>query len=205
MSKHLVSGLVRAAFLAPAFALACAAAVAQPVRGTIERVDGNLLSFRSTEGAELTLTLADTAVVVALMKASMADIKEGTYLGSAAMPQADGSQKALEIHIFPDQMRGTGDGHRPYAPVPSGTMTNGATTGPIVTGIDGATIVVKYKDGEKKIDVPANVPVVTLVPGSDKADIKPGVIVFVPTQKQDDGTLHAGAVLFGKDGLTPPM
>jgi len=142
-------------------------------------------------------------VGVALVKASMADIKEGTYLGSAAMPQADGSQKALEIHIFPDQMRGTGDGHRPYAQVPSGTMTNGATSGPIVTGIDGSTIVVKYKDGEKKIVVSKDVPIVRYEIGS-RSDLKPGArfTVSAPVRKAD-GSLEASRINAGRDGVVP--
>lgn len=198
-----MSGSIRAALLAATFALSCAAAVAQPVRGTIEKVDGNVLSFRSNEGAELKLALAADALILALVKATLADIKEGTYLGSAAIPQTDGSQKALEIHIFPDQMRGTGDGHRPYAQVPSGTMTNGATTGPVVTGIDGSTIVVKYKDGEKKIVVTKDVPIVRYEIGS-KSDLKPGArfTVSAPVRK-GDGSLEASRINVGRDGVVP--
>ncbi len=198
-----MSGLTRVALLAATLALSCAAAVAQPVRGTIEKVDGNLLSFRSSEGAELKLTLGDNAMIIAIVKASMADIKEGTYLGSAAMPQADGSQKALEIHIFPDQMRGTGDGHRPYAQVPSGTMTNGATSGPIVTGVDGSTLVVKYKDGEKKILVTKDVPIVRYEIGS-RSDLRPGArfTVSAPIRKAD-GSLEASRINVGRDGVVP--
>ncbi len=185
-----------------------ASAIAQPgtvrVRGTIEKVDGNLLSFRSSEGAELKLTLAADALILALVKATMADIKEGTYLGSAAVPQADGSQKALEIHIFPEQMRGTGDGHRPYAQVPSGTMTNGATSGPVVTGIDGSTLVVKYKDGEQKILVTKDVPIVRYVLG-DQSDLKPGArfTVFAPVRNAD-GSFQATRINVGRDGVVPP-
>src|SRR5438876_6017146 len=98
-------------------------------------------------------------MIIAEGKASMEEIKEGTFLRSAAMPQPDGSQKALEVHIFPEQLRGTGEGHRPYAPVPNSTMTNGAASGAAVEGIDGATMVLKYKDGEKKIVVPPNAPI----------------------------------------------
>src|SRR5216684_8743194 len=139
-------------------AASCAAATAQTlrVRGTIEKADGNLLTLKSTDGAELKLTLTENAMIVAVVKASMADIKEGTFLGSAAMPQPDGSQKALEVHIFPDAMRGTGEGHRPYAPVADSTMTNG-TVGQAVTAVDGHAITVKYRDGEKKIVVPPGV------------------------------------------------
>src|SRR5258708_7405397 len=134
-------------------AASCATATAQTlrVRGTIEKADGNVLSLKSTDGAAVKLTLTDDARIVAVVKASMADIKEGTFLGSAAMPQPDGSQKALEVHIFPEQMRGTGEGHRPYAPVPNSTMTNGAASAATANGADAPTPDVKYQAAEKKI------------------------------------------------------
>jgi len=188
------------------------------VRGTIETVDGNVLTLRSNAGAELKLTLTENALIVAVVKASMADIKEGTYLGSAAIPQPDGSQKALEVHIFPEQMRGTGEGHRPYAPVPNGTMTNGTLTGAAMTGaamtngaasgstvagVEGSTIVVKYKDGEKKIVVPPNAPILRYEIGS-KGDLKPGAqfIVGAATTKPD-GTLEANRINVGREGVVP--
>jgi hypothetical protein len=185
----------------------CAVAAGQSlrVRGTIERVDGNVLLVRSSEGAELELTLVENATIVAVAKASMADIREGTYLGSAAIPQSDGSQKALEVHIFPEQMRGAGEGHRPYAPVPESTMTNGSTSGSMVAGVDGSSIVVKYKEGEKKIVVVPETVIVTYVPG-DKSELKPGAKIFIGgANKKDDGTLEASAVSVGRDGITPPM
>src|SRR5206468_6659305 len=105
------------------------------------------------------LTLTANPQIVGVVKASIADIKENTFLGSAAMPQPDGTQKALEVHIFPEAMRGTGEGHRPFT-TPGSTMTNGAASGATVTGVDGPKITVKYKDGEKTIVVPPNVPIV---------------------------------------------
>ena len=171
----------------------CATAAAQPVRGTIETVDGNLLTLRSNAGAEFKLMLSENALIVAVVKASMADIKEGTFLGSAAIPQPDGSQKALEVHIFPEQMRGTGEGHRLYAPVPSGTMTNGtmtngATSGSTVAGVDGSTIVIKYKDGEKKIVVPPNVPILRYEIGG-RGDLREGArFTVIAATKKPDGT-----------------
>ena len=123
-------------------AASCTIASAQPaptvrVKGTIEKVDGNTLTLKTGDG-EAKLMLAGNAQVVAVVKASMADIKENTFLGSAAMPQPDGTQKALEVHIFPEAMRGTGEGHRPFAPTPGGTMTNGTAAGATVTGVDGS-------------------------------------------------------------------
>src|ERR1700756_3278788 len=156
-------------------AASCSAATAQTVRmrGTIERADSNVLSLKPSEGAEVKLTLTEDAVIVAVVKSSMADIKEGTFLGSTAMPQPDDSQKALEVHIFPEQMRGTGEGHRPYSPVPNSTMTNGTVSSATVASVDGSTMVLKYKDGEKKIVVPPNTPIVRYEIGN-KSDLKAG-------------------------------
>ena len=159
-------------------AASCMIAYAQPahtvrLRGTIENVNGNSLSLKGTDGAAVRLTLTNDVLVVAVVKASMGDIKENTFLGSAAMPQTDGTQRALEVHIFPEQMRGTGEGHRPYPPVANSTMTNGTASGATVTGVEGSTITVKYKDGEKKIIVPPGTPIVRYEIGS-QSDLKPG-------------------------------
>ncbi len=186
-------------------AASCAAATAQTVRvrGTIERVDGNVLTLKSSDGAELKLTLTENAMIVAVVKASMADIKEGTFLGSAAMPQPDGSQKALEVHIFPEQMRGTGEGHRPYAPVANSTMTNGSASGATVAGVDGSAMIVKYKDGEKRIVVPPDTPVVRYEVGG-KGDLKAGVrFTVLAATKKPDGTLEANRINVGRDGVVP--
>lgn len=181
---------------------------AQPAKterlhGTIEKVDSSVLMLKSGNGAELKLALAGNATIVAVVKASMADIKENTFLGSAAMPQPDGSQKALEVHIFPEQMRGTGEGHRPYAPVPNGTMTNGTAAGAVVSGIDGSIITVKYKDGEKKIVVPPNTPIVRYEIGS-AADLKPGAhFAVLAATKMPDGSYEAARINVGRGGVVP--
>jgi len=196
---------VQIALAGAIIAASCAAATAQTlrVRGTIEKADGNVLTLRSTDGAELKLTLTDNALIVAVVRASMADIKEGTFLGSAAMPQPDGSQKALEVHIFPEQMRGTGEGHRPYAPVPNSTMTNGSASGATVTGVDGAAMLVKYKDGEKKIVVPPEAPIVRYEIGG-KGDLKAGVrFTVLAATRKPDGTLEASRINVGRDGVVP--
>jgi hypothetical protein len=188
-------------------ALAASSAWAQQgqsmrVRGTIEKVDGKTLLVKARDGAVLTLALADNAQVVGVVKASLADIKEGTFIGSGAMPQADGSQKALEVHIFAESQRGTGEGHRPWDGAPSSTMTNG-TVGATVTGVDGPTITVKYKDGEKKIVVPPGVPIVRYEIGS-LSELKPGAsITVVSATKQPDGTFSAARVNVGRDGVVP--
>jgi hypothetical protein len=177
------------------------------VRGTIERVEGQTLIVQSREGAELKVVLADNALVVGLVKASLSDIKPGSFVGVTGMPQADGSQKAIEVHIFPEAMRGTGEGHRPWDLRPQSTMTNAnvVTVEQTVTGVEGRTLTLKYKDGEKKIVVPPDTPIVTYLP-ADKRELKPGVKIFIAAaNKQPDGTLQAPRVNFGKDGLTPPM
>jgi hypothetical protein len=187
---------------------ACATAFAQQaqtmrVQGTIAKVDGDVLTLKTSDGTEQKLTLTGNATIVAVVKASMAEVKEGVFLGSAAMPQPDGSQKALEVHIFPEQMRGTGEGHRPYAPVPNSTMTNGTASGATVVSSDGSTMLVKYKDGEKKIVVPPNTPIVRYEIGS-KADLKPGAAFRVlAATKKPDGTLEAARINVGRDGVVP--
>ena len=195
---------IQMALVGAILAVSCTAtAQTMRVRGTIAKADGNALTLKSSDGTELKLTLTENAMIVAVVKASMAEIKEGTFLGSAAMPQADGSQKALEVHIFPEQMRGTGEGHRPYAPVPDSTMTNGSASGATVAGVDGATMMVKYKDGEKKIVVPPDVPIVRYEIGGS-GDLKAGArFTVVAATKKPDGTLEASRINVGRDGVVP--
>jgi hypothetical protein len=173
------------------------------VRGTIDRVEGDLYVVKARSGGELKVKLAENVMVVALTKASLADIKQGSYVGVAGMPQADGSQKALEVHIFPEAMRGTGDGHRGWDLQPSSTMTNGNVEQTAASS-DGQVLMLKYKDGEKKIVVPADAPIVVYVPG-EKSELKPGASIFIAAAtKQPDGTLQAPRVNVGR-GVAPPM
>jgi hypothetical protein len=186
----------------------CAFAAAQQadtvrIRGTIEKVDGHTLMLKGSDGAEHKLTLTGNAMIVAVVKASMADIKENTFLGSAAMPQPDGTQKALEVHIFPEQMRGTGEGHRPYAPVANSTMTNGTASGASVAGVDGSTMVVKYKEGEKKIVVPPGTPIVRYEIGGH-GDLAAGAhFTVLAATKMPDGSYEAARINVGRDGVVP--
>jgi len=174
------------------------------VRGTIENVDGNVLTVKTREGQDVKVKLPDNARVLGLEKASIDDIKQGTYIGVSAMPQTDGSQKALHVHIFPDAMRGVAEGFGPWDVRPNSTMTN-ATVDNMVTGNDGRNITVKYKDGEKKIVVPPDAPIVKYVPGNKDA-LKAGAKIFIVAAiKQPDGTLEAPNVSVGLNGLTPPM
>lgn len=174
------------------------------LRGTIERVEGPVYVVKSRDGNELKVTLADNALVVAIVKASPSDIKQGSFVGVTGMPQTNGNQKAIEVHIFPEAMRGTGEGHYAWDLRPQSTMTN-ANVEQTVTGVDGQTLTLKYKDGEKKIIVPPEASIVTYRPG-DKGDLKPGVKIFIAAaKKQADGSLQAPRINYGKDGLTPPM
>ena len=173
------------------------------IRGTIERVDGAIYVIKARDGAELKITLADNAQIAGIIKASLADIKQNSFVGVTAMAQPDGSLNAVEVHIFPESMRGTGEGHYPWDLQPQSTMTN-ANVEEVVSAVDGRTLTLKYKDGEKKITVSANAPIVAYVPG-DKNDIKPGAKVFIVAVKQADGTYQGRAWRIGRDGLTPPM
>jgi hypothetical protein len=173
------------------------------VRGTIERVEGDVYVIKAKGGNEFKLTLAANAPVAAVIKASLADAKAGSYVGIATLPQADGSQRALEVLIFPENMRGVGEGHYGWDLQPSSMMTNGNVE-QTVTATDGQVLTVKYKDGEKKITVPPDVPIVTFAPG-DKSELKPGASIFVSAAKQQpDGTLQAPRIGVGR-GVVPPM
>ncbi len=134
------------------------------VRGTIEQVDGPNLVVKSRDGAELKVVLADNALVVAIAKASLADVKPGAFVGVTGMPQADGTQRAVEVHVFPEAMRGTGEGHRPWDLQPQSTMTNGNIDQTVVE-VEGQTLTLSYKGGEKKIVVPSDTSIVSIAPG----------------------------------------
>jgi hypothetical protein len=186
-------------------AIAATATLAQQpqtirLRGVIDKLDGHAVLAKSATGEALKLNLADKVLVVAVVKASMADIKEGLFIGSGAMPQPDGSQKALEVHIFAESMRGTGEGSRPWDGAPNSTMTNG-TVGANVSGIDGPVITVTYKDGEKKIVVTPNVRYEV----ADLGAIKPGAPFSVTAAvKQADGSFDVNRINVGRDGASPP-
>jgi hypothetical protein len=174
------------------------------IRGTIEAVDGPLLTVKSREGSEMKVRVTDNVAVFGVAEAAMSEIKPGSYIGVSAMPEPDGTQKALAVHIFPETQRGAAEGFRPWDLRPNSTMTN-ATVAETVAGTDGQNILVKYKDGEKKVVVPPDTPIVTFVAG-DKSELKPGakIIIFSATRKVD-GTLEAARVNVGRDGITPPM
>jgi hypothetical protein len=170
------------------------------VAGVIDSIDGHTLLGKSTKGT-LKLNLADKVVVVEVHKASLSDIKPNDFIGSGAMPQPDGTQKAIEVHIFPESMRGTGEGFRPWTH-PGSTMTNG-TVGQTVTGVSGQTITVSYKGGQQKIVVPPGTPIVRYQVG-DMSALKPGAAFAVlAAVKQPDGSYNVARINVGVGGVVP--
>jgi hypothetical protein len=201
ISRVFVAATVMSVFASAAWAQAPAPV---RIRGTIISVDGATLMIKSREGADMKVKMTDNVVVVGIAKSSLADIKPNSYIGVSAMPEPDGTQKALAIHIFPEAQRGTGEGFRAWDLRPNSTMTN-ATVAETVAGTDGQNIMVKYKDGEKKVVVPTGTPIVAFVTG-DKAELKAGAkVIIFGANKKDDGSLEAGRVGVGLDGITPPM
>jgi len=200
------SKIQRVLVAAASFALVCIALPASAqeivrIRGTIERIDGPAYVIKSRDGAELKLTLTDNPLYVAIAPSTMADIKPGMFVGSAGMMQPDGTQKAIEVHIFPESMRGTGEGHYDWDLKPQSKMTNG-NVDQSVSGVDGPVLSVKYKDGEKKLVVTPETVVVTYVTGN-KDEVKPGIKVFVAAKKQPDGTFQAPRITYGRNGAGP--
>jgi hypothetical protein len=203
----------RSSFRRPLIALAmvaastlCALAQQSPtpsrVRGTIESVDGDVVNVKSRSGEDFKLHMTSDIRIVGITKISLADIKVGSFIGTTTVPGADGMPTAVEVHVFPENMRGTGEGSRPYDLKPNSTMTN-ATVSESVVGNDGHTLLVKYKDGEKKLLVTPETPVVTYVP-ADKSDLKPGAKVIACMKQLPDGSYESNRISVGRDGLTPP-
>lgn len=199
MARALVLALVLLAVLT---SLAVAQAPAR-VRGSVEKLDGQVLTVRSREGVTVAIRLADNYAVVAVTKAALGDITPGVFVGTAALRLADGTLRAQEIVVFPESARGAGEGHYPWDLTPESTMTN-ATVDAMVNRVDGPVLTLKYKGGEVRVVVPADAPVVTFGPG-DRALLAPGAHVFIPGTRQADGTVTATRVLVGTDGLVPPM
>jgi hypothetical protein len=180
----------------------------QRVSGTIERVDGNTIYGKGGDGSAITLKLADNVAITAVLKATFADIKPGDYVGTGGVPQPDGSQKAVELRIFPQPQADGGHYYEGWYGARNGTMTNGfvqpaGTVGATLTGEGDPTIVVKYPQGEKRIVIPANAHVVRNVFGS-KDDLKAGAAFRAQAAtKQPDGSYTAAAITVGRDGARP--
>jgi len=165
-------------------------------------LDGQRLAVATASG-EVRITLMEPLTVIGVAAAHLADITPGSYVGTAARPQSDGTLRALEVHIFPETLRGTGEGHRPMDP-PDRTMTN-ATVQDVVRKVTGSLLTLKYKDGEVTVVVPPDAPVVRFVPG-DRALLTPGagVVIFRAVQAED-GSITASRINVGVGGIMPPM
>jgi hypothetical protein len=208
MSMHnskLVRPLVAAAVVAASILAAAAQQPPTPtrVRGTIQGVDGDVVAVKSRSGEDVKLHMTSDIRLVGIVKISLADIKLGSFIGTTTVPGPDGRQDAVEVHVFPENMRGTGEGSRPYDLKPNSTMTN-ATVAEQVAGTDGQTLLIKYKDGERKVTVSPDTPVVTYVP-AEKSDLKVGAKIIAFVKQLPDGSFETNRISVGRDGLTPPM
>jgi hypothetical protein len=203
--------IAAASVVAVVSATVCAQDKPVRVRGTIDQIEGSTMIVKSRDGDTLRIKLADDGSVIALEKAALADIKPNSYVGSTAMPQPDGTWKAIEVHIFPEAMRGTGEGDRPYDYRPQSTMTNGtvnnvgkSTVGGTVSSEEGSTLTLSYKDGSKKIEVTPETVIVSYLPGN-RDELKPGARIYIPAAtRQADGTLMTARINVGR-GIAPPM
>ena len=192
--------------IAAVSAAAIAQAPANPpvrIRGTVERIDRTNLTVKANNGQSMNVKLADNFVVVGIAKASLADVASGKFIGTTTVGERDGALVALEVHIFPENMRGTGEGHYDWDLRPNSKMTNANVANVTSMGKD-RVLTVQYKGGEKKVLVPEKAAIVSFTP-VDRGELKPGSKVFVNAQRQPDGTLTAARVNVGLHGQVPPM
>jgi hypothetical protein len=173
------------------------------IRGTVESADGDLLTVKSRSGDDMKLHMNGDTKVYGITKVSLADVKVGSFIGTTTVPGPDGQPKAIEVHVFPENMRGTGEGSRPWDLGTNSSMTN-ATVAESVSANDGRTLTVRYKGGEKQVQISPDTPVVTYVPG-DKSELKAGAKVIAFVKANPDGSFNTDRVSVGRDGLTPPM
>lgn len=196
-------GALIALLALPALAQTAPEGTPTRIRGTVDSFAGHTLMVTSREGQHLSITLADNLTVAGVAKRTLADIKTGDYIASTAMKDANGNLRAVEVHIFPEAMRGTAEGQLPWDLIPDSIMTN-ATVAGITEALQGMVIKVIYKGAESDITVPPDVPIVTYVPG-DPTLLKPGAAIFMDAVKKPDGSLTASRVTTEKDGVKPPM
>ncbi|GAA3841208.1 DUF5666 domain-containing protein [[Pseudomonas] carboxydohydrogena] len=176
---------------------------ASRVRGMIESINGDLLIVKKTDGHNVTIKMTPNAAITGVEKIAMPDIAPGAYIGVTSVADAQGNQKATEIHLFPDSLRGAGEGTRPWDTAPNSSMTNGGLD-KMVESNDGSTLTVKYRGGEKQVVVTPETAVVKLVPGK-RSDLREGAHIIAATARTADGALETSRVSVGIDGLTPPM
>jgi hypothetical protein len=198
MALNSLAAVALAASLLASPALHAQAPQTARASGIVERIDGSNLTLKTAQGNRA-VTLSSDASFFALVKATLADIKPGVFVGVGASPQADGSQQAIRVMIFPESMRGLGEGHRPWDR-PGTTMTN-ATVENAVTGVDGQVLNVKYKGGEKKIVIKSDAAILTYV-ATDRNELKPGANVTVSGTSKPDNAIEANRVTISRGGVT---
>jgi len=179
------------------------APVSSRVRGMIESINGDLLIVKKSDGHNVTMKMTSNAAITGVEKVSLSDISPGTYIGVTTVADAQGNQKATEVHLFPNSLRGAGEGTRPWDTAPNSSMTNGGLD-KMVASNDGSTLTVKYRGGEKQVVVTPETAVVKLVPGK-RSDLQEGAKIVAATVRTADGALETSRVSVGLNGLTPPM
>ncbi len=202
--KHIFSLALCLLLFACGSVLAQAPAPTQRIRGDVVALDGLGLQVKSRSGETLAIKLADNYVVTAVVKIDATAIKPGSFVGTASMPQPDGTLTSLEVLVLPESMRGSNEGHYPWDLRPGSMMTNATVVDVVSAGQGARRMTLKYKDGEKSIVVPEDVPIVTFEPG-EKSMLVPGAHVLLTATKQPDGSLTAARVAVGKNSLVPPM
>jgi hypothetical protein len=202
-STYIAAAVLIAFLAAPALAQTAPSGTTMRVAGTVDKLDGNNLTVNMTDGQPVTVVLADNAAVFGVEKRTIADIKPGDFLASGGVKGTDGKIHAVEVRIFPETLRGTGEGQRPWDVKPDGVMTN-ATVGTVSQSPEGGVVHVKYKDGESEYTIGPEVPVLAYVAG-DRSLLRPGAAVVTIAQKKPDGTLTTGRVTAEKNGVKPPM
>jgi len=192
--------------LAALSAAALAQAPAGPpvrIRGVVEKIDGLVLTVKAKGGETVAVRMTENYVVTGVAKASVADVAVGRFIGTATVGERDGALVALEVHVFPESMRGTGEGHRDWDLALGSLMTNANVANVTAVGKD-RVLTVQYKGGEKRIFVPESAAIVSFTP-AERSELKPGAHVFVNSTRQPDGSLTAPRVNVGLNGLVPPM
>src|SRR6266700_4638200 len=198
--------IVAALLITAVSAAAVAQAPANPpvrLRGTVERIDRTHLIVKTNTGQSMNVTLADNFVVMGIAKASLTDVASGKFIGTTTLGERDGALVALEVHIFPENMRGTGEGHYDWDLRPTSKMTN-ANVATVTSAGKDRVLLVQYKGGEQKVLVPEKAVIVSFTP-TERSALKPGAKVFAVTQRQPDGSLTAARVNVGLNGQVPPM
>ena len=199
---RMLAGFLIAAISAAAIAQAPASPPVR-IRGTVEKIDGQMVTVKAANGQSMTVKMADNFGVMGIAKAGIADVASGKFIGTTTVGERDGALVALEIHIFPENMRGTGEGHHDWDLRPQSKMTNANVANVASMGKD-RILTVQYKGGEKKVLVPESAVIVAFTP-TDKSVLKPGASVFMVSQRQPDGSLSAARVNVGLNGQVPPM